>query len=815
MAEKKIPIEQPTVPTWVEANPTTVTEPTVAPVDMWGIQWTGLLNTPTETVNPVIQAIRNAKLKAQTPTSMPAGGTPPTQAPLSANNEPQPITQQPAPIQTQEAPKVESTTIKAPELTDAEKAAQATWLQYTNIGGQIKYMPKTLDEAKKVLTLGGSFAGESKLTAQAKANLDNLRRLSGLNDAQLADYITQGKVSSSDISQLQAINPNLVAQAQQKAKNSSIAEVNNNAMSVYGKGEITYKNTALDNLNKTLAKIDSNGGYAQVKKEVFAQYPEMQNLRQNITKTSIEIRGIQEAMRKQADDLKERFKGLPMSTILAMASTKNKPLTDQLYALQDQLTLDSSEYNAQLDQAKSEIEYTLQDKQKKEERALFLYWKTRDEEIRQEDFVRADKKLADEIARDDKKDLAKTKALEQERLDNVKEAIAKLGGTPTGTTYDELLGEYAKAAKIQNDREFALKNAPSSSDYIKSNDANWDEIYINVKTGQKITPSQFNSLATPTGNLVSVNTGNKNVQVDSVAAPWLQAAIEAMKASGINVVTWQGARDQAQTIKEMWDRYGMPWATAAQLRAAWHQVADVGKSNHETGLAIDIYNNNTQTWPTQEMINIMKQNWWRQGNAQWPIPWDAGHFEYVWVQNAQEKPLSDKQFTQLNQTKTSFKSEPIVKTFEEALTNWGGIIASLNSANWPWDVGAVFQFMKTLDPTSTVREGEFQLAAKSAGVWEQFKNIPANKLEGTILTPKQRQAFGKLAMEYIKKKGELYDVKYDDMKKTLTQQKIPESYLPTRMSDYIKNYAAEQNNQKNIFTSSIGWEASVDSNSIW
>lgn len=112
--------------------------------------------------------------------------------------------------------------------------------------------------------------------------------------------------------------------------------------------------------------------------------------------------------------------------------------------------------------------------------------------------------------------------------------------------------------------------------------------------------------------------------------------------------------------------------------------------------------------------------------------------------------------------------------------------------------------MKTLDPTSTVREGEFQLAAKSAGVWEQFKNIPANKLEGTILTPKQRQAFGKLAMEYIKKKGELYDVKYDDMKKTLTQQKIPESYLPTRMSDYIKNYAAEQNNQKNIFTSSIG-----------
>ena len=61
--------------------------------------------------------------------------------------------------------------------------------------------------------------------------------------------------------------------------------------------------------------------------------------------------------------------------------------------------------------------------------------------------------------------------------------------------------------------------------------------------------------------------------------------------------------------------------------------------------------------------------------------------------------------------------------------------------------------MKTLDPTSTVREGEFALAARSAGVWEVFKNIPANKLEGTILTDKQRAAFGKLAFEYVKNKG--------------------------------------------------------------
>lgn len=68
--------------------------------------------------------------------------------------------------------------------------------------------------------------------------------------------------------------------------------------------------------------------------------------------------------------------------------------------------------------------------------------------------------------------------------------------------------------------------------------------------------------------------------------------------------------------------------------------------------------------------------------------------------------------------------------------------------------------MKTLDPTSTVREGEFELAAKSAGVWEQFKNIPVSKIEGTKLTDEQRKAFGKLSLKYIENKAKIYDVKY-------------------------------------------------------
>lgn len=169
--------------------------------------------------------------------------------------------------------------------------------------------------------------------------------------------------------------------------------------------------------------------------------------------------------------------------------------------------------------------------------------------------------------------------------------------------------------------------------------------------------------------------------------------------------------------------------------------------------------------------------------------------------------LTDKQFTQYNQTKTGFKSEPIVKSFEEALIAGGDIIQSLWSENWPWDIGAVFNFMKSLDPTSTVRTEEFQNAAKSAWVWESFKNIPANKLEGTILTDKQRKDFGKLAMKYVESKWKLYDTKYDDMVKVLKNQLIPDTYYPTRMTDYIKQYkwstdtnVVNSSNQTNIPT---------------
>lgn len=80
--------------------------------------------------------------------------------------------------------------------------------------------------------------------------------------------------------------------------------------------------------------------------------------------------------------------------------------------------------------------------------------------------------------------------------------------------------------------------------------------------------------------------------------------------------------------------------------------------------------------------------------------------------------------------------------------------------------------MKSLDPQSVVREGEFAMAAKSAGLWDYFKNIPANKWEGTTLTPEQRKQFGTLAKSYVSSMGKSYQREYDDMARILTGMKI-------------------------------------------
>jgi len=57
------------------------------------------------------------------------------------------------------------------------------------------------------------------------------------------------------------------------------------------------------------------------------------------------------------------------------------------------------------------------------------------------------------------------------------------------------------------------------------------------------------------------------------------------------------------------------------------------------------------------------------------------------------------------------------------------------------DIALIFGFMKTVDPGSVVREGEFATAENSAGVPGRVRNLYNAALEGLRLTPEQRINF--------------------------------------------------------------------------
>ena len=98
------------------------------------------------------------------------------------------------------------------------------------------------------------------------------------------------------------------------------------------------------------------------------------------------------------------------------------------------------------------------------------------------------------------------------------------------------------------------------------------------------------------------------------------------------------------------------------------------------------------------------------------------------------------------------QSEPIVKKFYEAQALYSSLeenVLSKGERAGPEDIGLVFQFMKTLDPGSTVREGEYATAANSGSVPTNIINAYNKIVAGEFLTPEQRGQFLKTAQKSL------------------------------------------------------------------
>jgi hypothetical protein len=98
-----------------------------------------------------------------------------------------------------------------------------------------------------------------------------------------------------------------------------------------------------------------------------------------------------------------------------------------------------------------------------------------------------------------------------------------------------------------------------------------------------------------------------------------------------------------------------------------------------------------------------------------------------------------------------FTNNAIVKDFNTATTQYNKLLSSAKQKSAAGDMSMIFTYMKILDPTSVVREGE-QATAQSAGaVPDRVWNAYNKALTGQKLTEKQRA-------DFVSTGTKLYDV---------------------------------------------------------
>ena len=96
-------------------------------------------------------------------------------------------------------------------------------------------------------------------------------------------------------------------------------------------------------------------------------------------------------------------------------------------------------------------------------------------------------------------------------------------------------------------------------------------------------------------------------------------------------------------------------------------------------------------------------------------------------------------FTQEKALREAYIKE--AKPFADLRTNYSRIKAANQDNTGASDIAMVYSFMKMLDPTSVVREGEFATAENAGGVPQQIQSMYNRVLDGQRLSPEVRKEF--------------------------------------------------------------------------
>jgi hypothetical protein len=126
-----------------------------------------------------------------------------------------------------------------------------------------------------------------------------------------------------------------------------------------------------------------------------------------------------------------------------------------------------------------------------------------------------------------------------------------------------------------------------------------------------------------------------------------------------------------------------------------------------------------------------------------------------------------------NQVLSQFRSDPAVREWRQARTATMQMRSLGQSGSAADDIALVFSFMRSVDPTSTVREGEFATAQNSTGVPDRVRNYYNQLMQGTRLNPHQRREMAATAGRMYTDRSRTYNELAQQYREQLVAMGVP------------------------------------------
>jgi hypothetical protein len=204
-----------------------------------------------------------------------------------------------------------------------------------------------------------------------------------------------------------------------------------------------------------------------------------------------------------------------------------------------------------------------------------------------------------------------------------------------------------------------------------------------------------------------------------------------------------GAQTDPATRAAMWQKFV---AVNPRIAATLEQY-DVDPRDAEAGSAFLIAEARGLTDPKPSEYGTFKQDEgiFRKGPAGVQVLREPGVKPETTQENAKLEQSLRKEWTSLTTD---------LRSINDSL---GRMRASSQDNSGPGDIAMVYSYMKMLDPTSVVREGEYATAEQTAGLPQQVVGLYNKMLTGERLTPQQRQQFLASAEIIAKDKSARFD----------------------------------------------------------